>query len=323
MDVAVGRVEVRSGIGVLVNPHAGRNRADGQRTRRLDRVLGDHGTVVEVATHEALGRALEDFRAAGVDVIAISGGDGSIGVTATLLETLYGREPMPPIAPLRGGTMNTIANSVGLPRLRPAELLSRLVARSERGEPFETATRVTMRMAGRLGFLFGMGLSQGYLEEYYRHGKRNPTPITAARTLAQIAASIVIRGETAKRVTRPVPLEMVVDGEPWPLRNYLTLMAGTVDQVGLGFRPLGRAGLGTQGFHVVAIHGSAVEVLARLYRPWIGRPLGEAAAREVVARSMVMTCPDGVVRFFLDGDLHEAPSPLEVGIGPRVHLVWA
>lgn len=313
-------MQARSGIGVVVNPYARRHRRDPSVARRLARILGDFGLVVEPRDWDSLLRVAEDFRRQGIDVLATGGGDGTTSYTLSAFHAVYGDEPLPKVAMLRGGTMNTIANAVGVPRRDPPRLLRGLVERHAAGLPLESSRRVAMRARDRIGFLFGTGIGQGFLEEYYARGE--PTPVTAARTLGAIAASIVVCGEIAHRVTAPVETVLTVDGERWPLTPYLGVMAGTVEQVGLGFRPFFRTGDGVERMHVVAIHGTPTQTLARLWRVRFGRPLGDAASRELLARRIELHCPVGRVRYFLDGDLYEAETPLVVDVGPRVRFVW-
>lgn len=314
-------MEPRSGIGVIVNPYARRHRGDPAVARRLARICGDRGVVVEPRGFPSMLRVAEDFRRQRIDVLGIGGGDGSTAYVLTAFDRVYGEEPLPKIALLRGGTMNTIANAIGVPREGPPRLLELLLARHAEGRELESSRRCAMRAGDRLGFLFGTGISHGFLEEYYSRGNP-PTPVTAARTLGAIAGSILARGEIAHRVAAPVETVLTVDGERWPLTPYLGVMMGMVEQAGLGFRPFFRAGEGVDAIHLVAIHGSPSAVLARLWRVRLGRALGEAAATERLARRIELACPVGRVRHFLDGDLHETESPLTVTVGPRVRFVW-
>src|SRR5207237_10930609 len=94
-----------------------------------------------------------------------------------------GRAPLPQVALLRGGTMNTVANSIGVPRGKPDGLLERLVhAYARRAvEPLHQAQRYMMRAAPmhadgdlgkpQFGFLFGTGVVHGFLSEYYGTGE--------------------------------------------------------------------------------------------------------------------------------------------------------
>src|SRR5262245_60255341 len=118
-----------AGIGVVHNPRARASRRDPRSASRLARALGDHG-VVRTANHrDDLARTAEDFKKLHIDVLCIAGGDGTNHVTITGFLGVYADEPLPPIAFLRGGTMNTVANAVGVPRGAPDGLLARVIAR--------------------------------------------------------------------------------------------------------------------------------------------------------------------------------------------------
>ena len=66
-----------AGIGVVLNPRSGRNLHDPTAALRLARRLGDKGVVREARSIDELYRIAEDFRRAEIDVLAISGGDGT------------------------------------------------------------------------------------------------------------------------------------------------------------------------------------------------------------------------------------------------------
>jgi len=319
-------VVTRSGIGVVINPLSRKHRDGPARGDRLRKVLDSAGIVAEAGTPEELEAVAEDFRQAGIDVLAVSGGDGTTGFVLTTFEEVYGDEPLPKVALLRGGTMNTIANGLGVPRGKPEKLLKQLVKRHSRGEALEASRGVALRVVpaggpSRLGFLFGMGLGYGFLEEYYRRGDPHPTPADAAKTLAHLSASIVARGETAKRVASPIPVTISGDGRGWEDRSYLTILAGTVPEVGLGFSPFFMMEDGVEAFHLVGVHGPPPMVVARLPKTRAGKAMGEDCAEDALVSRATFDCPDGIVRYFLDGDLHQASGELAVEVGPRIRFV--
>jgi diacylglycerol kinase family enzyme len=261
-------------------------------------------------------------------VLAVSGGDGTAGFVLTAFERAYGDTPLPRVALLRGGTMNTVANGMGMPRRGAVELLERLVtALGADGGGLVSSPRVAMAIehedgTRRLGFLFGMGLARGFLDEYYARGTPHPTPVTAARTLGAIAGSILVWGETARRVVSPVDVSIELDGVRWPKERFLVILAGTVPQVGLGFAPFFRVREGIDAFQVVGVHGPPTAVVARLHRVWLGRHIGDAVGNEALVRRATFRCPSGEVPYFLDGDLYRAEGPLDVRVGPRIEFVW-
>src|SRR3954465_1181787 len=117
------------GIGVIINPRSRPNQGDPRAASRLARPLGDHGVVRTAKSRDDLARIAEDFRKLQIDILGISGGDGTNYVTITGFLRVYADEPIPTLALLRGGTFNTVANAVGVPRGRPEGLLAKLIAR--------------------------------------------------------------------------------------------------------------------------------------------------------------------------------------------------
>ena len=311
-----------SGIGVVLNPKSRRNLRDPRAASRLARTLGDHGVVREARSIDELYRIAEDFRRDDIEVLAISGGDGTNHVTLTGFLDVYGGNTMPQVALLRGGTMNTVANSVGVRRGRPEGLLGRLLRdyAQRANAPLENVERHVMRIGSHYGFLFGTGVVAGFLSEYYRDGE--PTPLVAAKTLARGIGSAFVGGETIRRMARPFRGSVVLeDGTRWEERDYLTIAAGTIAHIGLNFKPFRRYDERPGRFHMLGIHTSPVGLVRDLPRIHRAEPMRPGKTYETVSTRVVVRSADGIIRYMIDGDLHETCGELEVSIGPRVRLV--
>ncbi len=92
------------GIGLITNPRSRLNRRDPSRIQRLGYLIGAHGQAEATRSLDDLHRACEDFHRERIDILGISGGDGTLHHTLTAMIRAYGTEPLPPIAILRGGT---------------------------------------------------------------------------------------------------------------------------------------------------------------------------------------------------------------------------
>lgn len=321
---------------------------DPRAARRLARTLGDRGVIREAGSIDELYRAAEDFRKLDIDVLGISGGDGTNGTTITGFLDVYEGNALPRIAFLRGGTMNTVANACGVPRGKPEGLLERLcrayVARA--AEPLAGVERHVMCIAGeggrgpsrdtdrppasmraptlskKYGFNFGTGVVPGYLAEYYAYGKgQPPNPVIAAKTLMRGIGSAAVGGEMIKRMAAPfngsVELE---DGTVWEERDYLSIAGGTIDQIGLNFRPFCRYAEKPDTFHILGIYTSPMGFVSNLPRIWRAQPMRPGHTFDAVTSRATIRSKTPI-RYMIDGDLHSCDGPLHVSIGPRVRIV--
>ena len=309
-------------IGVVLNPRSRRNLKDPRAASRLARALGDHGVVREAGSLDELYRIAEDFKRLRIDVLGISGGDGTNHVTLTGFINVYAGSQLPQIAFLRGGTMNTVANAVGVRRGRPEGLLGRLIrAYADRAlQPLINVERNVMRIGENYGFLFGTGVAHGFLAEYYAGGE--PTPLIAAKTLLRGVGSTLVGGEMIQRMGKPFRGEVHLDdGTAWEMRDYLAIAGGTIDQIGLNFRPFYRYAERPNTFHILGIHASPMGFVQQLPRILQGKPMKLGRAFDATPSSCVLRPADGIIRYMIDGDLHETTGDLRVAIGPRVKIV--
>jgi len=309
------------GIGIVNNPRAARNRRLPGTGARLARLLGDEGQVLDADTPEGLERALGAFRAAGVDTLAVNGGDGTCHRVLTAAAAAFGPGALPRLLTLRGGTMNTLATNHGL-RGTPEELLEAELLRRRAGLPEAAVERDLLRVEPEggppvLGFLFGTGAAVTFLDRFYASPR--PSPLRAWLLVARAAGSALLGGAFGRSLTRREPLRVESDGDGWADQGYLTLLAGTVPSLGLGFQALSRCAEQPGFFHAVGVHGSLPQLLRLLPRVHRGAPWRRRAAVDVVAR--VLTLEGAAVRYLVDGDLYPAARRLRLSIGPGVRVL--
>jgi hypothetical protein len=308
------------GIGIIYNPRSRRNvRAPGT-AQRLRSLLGGEGELAEASTHAELAVAVERFRARGIDVLGVSGGDGTSHVVLTAFVRAYGTTPLPAVALLRGGAMNTVADAHQL-RGTPESILRGLLERRRSGQPWRTVERDLLAVETdgappQFGFLFGTGAVVTFLDAYY--GTGHAAPATAAALLVRAVGSALVGGRFASALTVREPLRVSADGEDWPDGPYLAVLAGAIPEIGFGFTPFSRCDEQPGFFHAVGVTGSALQVAARLPQIWAGRPWRRTLAVDAVTRDLRL---DGPLRFTIDGDLEQAERTTRVRTGPPVRLV--
>ena len=311
------------GIGIITNPHSRRNRRYPEQMRRLGYILGQHDDVEMTNQVDDVEKVAKKFKESDIDILALNGGDGTNHVTLTRFIEAYGDHPLPKIALLRGGTMNTVSEGVGI-KGSPPQLLANLVDKYYTRQPFETTHRDMLKMTDEhgtnYGFIFGNGIISNFLEVYYQ--ERDPTPKSAGVLLARAVAQMPTKGPLIQKLFRPFRATMTFgDGTRWPDQDYLAVMASTQDQIGLGFRPFIRCEERPGAFHILGIHGSPVAVVKSLPRIRLGLPVSEEVILSAVTHSVTFQSEEPIV-YTIDGDMHTSQAGRVVlDAGPRVELI--
>jgi diacylglycerol kinase family enzyme len=309
-----------AGIGIVNNPRSRRNLRAPETARRLRALLDDDGEVADASTPDELAGAIERFRAREFDLVAVNGGDGTGHYVLTALARAYRGRPLPAIALLRGGSMNTVAHAHDL-RGSPEAILRGLLEHRRSGSPLRSVVRDLLAVETdggppREGFLFGTGAVASFLDAYY--ARRNQGPLSAALLVLRTIGSAIVRGRLAQALMARERLRVVCDGEEWPDGPFLSILAGSVPEIGLGFAPFTRCDEQPGFFHAVGVTGTLLQVVAHAPRIWLGRPWRRTLAYDEVTRDLVI---EGPVRFMIDGDLYEARDAVRVRTGPPVRLV--
>ncbi|HEX9241147.1 MAG TPA: diacylglycerol kinase family protein [Anaeromyxobacter sp.] len=309
------------GIGIVNNPRARRNRGRPALARRLREQLGDDGEVADASTPDELVRAVERFRAGGVDVVAVNGGDGTGHFVVTELARAFGSAPLPKILLLRGGSMNTVANGHGIAG-RPEHILQGILDQRRRGFPLRTAARDLLRVSAdeadpRYGFIFGTGAIVSFLDRYNRDPRTSPA--RAALLVAQGICSAIVGGPFAEALGRRERLRVATDGDEWEDGSFLAVAAASTPEAGFGFRAFHRCGEQPGSFHAVGVTGSLAQLVLSLPRLRRGRPWRRRVAQDEVARELVLE--GEAPRFTVDGDLYSAARTVRIETGPPVEIV--
>ncbi|KAK4044911.1 hypothetical protein OUZ56_032317 [Daphnia magna] len=320
------------------------NRKDPSLFRRLATIAGANALPRFVGSQEELDAAAQEFKEAGVDLVAVAGGDGTNGRVIGALRGPYGDASMPTIAFLRGGTMNTVANGIGVARRssRGAPSARRRRPRpafdaedEPSGQPsiFPGSLQNRSKAAaaalgprsplgnGRLGFLAGTGAVYNFLRTYYR--TEDPTALTGADVLVRSALGTVFPrfAATTQEVTAGWNGAVAFgEGDLWESQRWLSVLVGTVPQIGLGFRPFPLALARRDRFHVIGIHGDAAALAGALPRIRLGLRFGPTVARDGYTREAIFRSDAHETGFMLDGDLLDHDGPVTVMLGPEVPL---
>jgi len=255
-------------IVVLVNPRSRANRRNPRIASEFQALVAGVGRVVTPRSLEELDREMAALRAKPPTLIAVHGGDGTLHRAVTALGRGFGEDPIPPLAILGGGTMNVVAASLRIKQPTMA-FLTALAADARAGRAPETLRRRCIRVGEQLGFIFGNGLMANFLGEYYGTGKYGPA--RAAWLLLRAFASAMVRGPFVRKLFKRFEGTVRVDGSALDRTAFVGLAAGTVSEVGLGFKLIHRAAEDLDRFGLLAIHAPPLSLLPDFWSVHAGR----------------------------------------------------
>ncbi|MEE2752306.1 MAG: diacylglycerol kinase family protein [Myxococcota bacterium] len=306
-----------AGIGVITNPRSRRNRKDPRLAQQLAYVMGEQGQLYAPGDLDALDQVAQHFLDREIDVLAINGGDGTVHVVLSAFVRVYGERPLPRVAILRGGTMNTVASGIGI-RGRPEGLLGRLVHQYHSGRPLAVVERNLIRVGDHVGFLFGNGLVTNFLSVYYEGSE--PTPWKAFGMVMRSVFSAFVNGAYIRRMIAPIRVEVEVDGQQWPHVRYLAMVAGTVNSIGFQVRPFTRVVHHPNHLEIMGLACSILRLVLLLPRVRLALPVADDEVEVELARKVVMRS-ERPIPYTLDGDFFPGSEELVLEVGPRIELV--
>lgn len=289
-----------AGIGVVLNPFSKSYKKNPTKLDQMAFIIGDKASCRPTEDLDDLHRVADEFKSRNIDVLAISGGDGTIHCTLTEFIKVYGDKPLPKIYFLRGGTLNTIAASLGI-KGNTEKLMSDLLIRYHEDQKFETRKLRLTKINDSYGCIFGMGVIYNFMLEYYKNPNLNA--IIAAKVLAQAIGSALIHGPMSQRMFRRFDAEVIVNGKAWPYANYCALFSGSIRQLGLEFNVFNSMLTQNEKIHTIGISMTPRELIPHVKRMHDGLPVRAVDGLiEEAADMMEIHCAEPMP-FTIDGDM--------------------
>jgi diacylglycerol kinase (ATP) len=304
-------------IGVVTNPRAGKTIGNPARINRLRQILGPHGFFRESQTLDEMLDIAEEFRREGIGVLAIHGGDGTLHHALSAFIPAYGGTGLPPVALLRGGTMNTIARCLGIKGLSET-ILKRVVSTTGRQGLFDVVRTNTLKVNDRYGFIFGLGFPVSLLKAYYEDEGRGR--LKTIRVLLEILFSMIQKGAAYNDFFHPFEADIWVEGERLPGRSYTAFLGATVKEVGLGFKPTRRAAEREGYFQCLCTGMSPERMGLNALRVLLGMELtGEMLMDRLASRSVIAL--ERPCDMQIDGEIFKDQRVIQLSAGPTIRFM--
>lgn len=311
-----------SRIGIITNPHSKLNKRHPERQRLLGYILGEHGNLELTNSLADLARVAQKFKDSDIAVVAVNGGDGTINRTLTAMIQAYGEKPLPKFLILRGGTINVLAENIGVSG-NPEQILVRYIESLSGLRPSTITTYRTLCVGGHYGFLFGNGLVANYLEEFY---KNKTGPLGAIWLIVKIHFWYLWSFEKFRKLIGEWTYKLTYgpNNAIQITQKTIAVMASTVEKMPLGPKlfPLARRSL--DEFQFFSLNISARAIVWRLPLAFIRNGEGESFGKlSHVTKKLILESAEGRrQKYTLDGELFTSEDgKLEISLGPLVDLV--
>jgi diacylglycerol kinase family enzyme len=304
-------------IGVVHNPFARRNRREKNLAWELRNLLREKGELFQTGHSAELVPLAERCLEGNLPVLGINGGDGSIHAVLTAFTKVYGGRRLPKFLILRGGTMNTVAKSLGL-KGTPETILRKWIESEMKGGA-RVIRHQTLSVNGNVGFIAGAGVVTRFLDAYYDDG--NTGAVKALSMVGSIVPGAVFGSGKVLRMFKPVRMKVVHEGKDLGRDRYTAVLASTVREVGLGFKLTSRCYEKPGAFHLIAADVPPFALVPRVFRLWAGKDPDHPGFLHHGPSSRAVIRHGGVIRWMMDGDMYETEDDLEITMGPVVEIV--
>jgi diacylglycerol kinase family enzyme len=324
-------------VGVVINPHARKNRAQAAgHSANLRRIVSGCGEVHETGSVGDLRTIVQRLHPR-VSHLVSDGGDGALHWLVNEMQSCVSdSRRWPAFVPTNGGTIDFVARKAGV-RGGADAILRALTVAAKADRPPPEMSLDTLQLEGesangtafqRVGFaLAAGGVGNRFFDKYYESDNPGRATIAAviARAIGDYAAFSAIpsrwkRPGYASDLFTPTRARVVIDGEEIPTRTHNALHAGAFD-VNLGgvLRLFPRArepGV----LHFQAGEISPAKIIAHLPALIAGGAIRGDRLRDVSGREMVIESEAEPLSPIIDGERFTGVVRLTVRAGPRIRI---
>ncbi len=304
-------------VGIIVNVNASGNKRDKELPSKIKNIIGDSAFLRVTSELSELNDVAHEFSEKDIEVVGISGGDGTLHHTITNLFYAY-KARIPKVFFMCGGTMNTIAKASGL-RKNQLEVLKKLKEAVKSGISIPVVKKNLIKIGEKFGFIVGGGLVSSLLNEYYSGEERGPKK--AAKVVWKLAKSAIMKGKEYERLFPVVKGFLKTDGVFRTFESLTAFLVATVHEIGLGFRVTYLGGKTDKGFHFLASELSPFEYVLRLPKLYFGIPLKSKKVFDRICVNVEIEFEKDIY-YTVDGDMYLTEGKrLYAEFGPSVEIL--
>ena len=310
-------------LGLILNPSAKINKKySANILERFKDVFGGSALVTSTSGKSEIPIVLKEFQNAGVKILLISGGDGTICEVLTSYINQFGEEALPVIVPLMGGTINMIGADSGL-RKDQLQLSKKLYELMSKNEPIPVTKRGLIRVSDQrlsepnYGFSWIDSLLYRILLDYYSQGAG--VQVASMMTLKMILNSLSNADDSE---FKDIDSTVYIDGEKLPYDDHLLIIASSLKKFVFGFDIFNEQCEPGKTFNIVYMRAEylkkeRLKIPLGLYRSIKSDPSGNFINQSV--KTLLVKKNRG---YIIDGEIYDHGEETEVMLeaGPEISI---
>ncbi len=309
------------GIGVISNRNARLNRLNPELKDQLAFIIGSDGEVASTGSLGDVSDVVRFFKDVDIDILAISGGDGTAHRTLDIVLQVYGSENngnnIPPILLLPTGTQNMVPRSFGIDGNGTSTLMLAM-ARYRHNVPMQCIKRNTLMVNGHAGFLFAMGSGVRFLQSYYDNGET--TPLGAAKLFSRLVADAMTGGKYSKAILKPIKMQRLDHGTWQDFSGIHTFFASFVERLPIHFILFPRAGEQKDHFVLLGTNEKPHKIAPHIPFVLAGKITGPDVIKRSLENHLHLRFEEPE-KYTLDGDIYGPVEELQISPGPELQFV--
>ncbi|MFC1545442.1 diacylglycerol/lipid kinase family protein [Gemmatimonadota bacterium] len=305
-------------MGLVFNPGSFRNLRNRDMTEEILAAFGEMGETVLIGDPEVLTATLGKWRQERLDLLVVSGGDGTVQRLVDEMLRIWEDDIPPRLLLLHGGTAGVVARETE--SIEPVIALSILREAFLKKQSLPTGRLRTLKVENRTTLSFGLGAFRNVSAEYITYGGQ--VALSHLYLGARLAGSYMAGGSFARNALKPCPWLIRIDEQEYDADHFVGLYASAFRRLPV-FKPLREMECPEDGFKVLGIETLDRRAVARVIRPLLQRS-SEGFPEQVMlsgAQRLEVTSGEGEIPYMADGEYYTESGSITVTVGPHVEVV--
>jgi len=303
-------------VTLVLNPNARKLKLEALDVNHFKQLLPPDSEVHLTQNLDELDALMSNWQH-GERTLCFYGGDGTISQGLTSLIRNNGEDfPLPPVLPVRAGTINMVCNHTGKRESAKRTLEHWVSAETHRIREIPTIKVEIEGQETRYGFVFAWGIGHRVVREYYNR-TASPNALDGAAVATQAFLQAIKPFNEDIPLFKKENLQMRINGAGPVATPMHTLTVGTIDRTSLGIRPFPPGEITAGGFSFSA-NGMPLYKCAA-YVPVLMFGFGDQSeldfGGQLVCGRQVKTLQCQLTEgFTLDGEMIDLPNPSRVTV---------